>query len=167
MRRISIPSPNHSERTGEVRLIVLHTAEGARTIQELGHFFQNPAVQASSHAGVDDTPDTIGIYVHTKDKAWACVEFNSVSVNLEQCAFAAWSRDEWLQHPNMLANAAHWVRNQSKHYDIPMVALTPQQAQGSGRGVCQHRDLGAAGGGHSDCGPDYPMDHVLQMARNL
>ena len=35
----------------------------------------------------------------------------------------------------------------------------------SGRGVCQHVDLGARGGGHHDCGPGFPMDRVLDMAR--
>jgi hypothetical protein len=33
--------------------------------------------------------------------------------------------------------------------------------------VCQHSDLGAAGGGHHDCGPGYPFDRVLAMARDL
>jgi hypothetical protein len=165
VKRIWIPSPNFSARTDSVRLIVLHTAEGARTIQDLGHYFANPAVQASSHAGADDTPNTLGAYVHSKDKAWAVVAYNSASVSLEQCAFAAWSRDEWLKHPHLLDNAATWIKNQSARFDIPITPLSPAEAQGSGRGVCQHKDLGAAGGGHTDCGPGYPYDHVLSLAR--
>jgi hypothetical protein len=33
-------------------------------------------------------------------------------------------------------------------------------------GVCQHVDLGAAGGGHHDCGSAYPFEAVLAMARD-
>ena len=66
----------------------------------------------------------------------------------------------------MLDNAARWIAEESKALSIPIVALTPAQAQGSGRGVCQHADLGAGGGGHHDCGPGFPMDYVLQLARS-
>jgi hypothetical protein len=31
--------------------------------------------------------------------------------------------------------------------------------------VCQHNDLGSGGGGHWDCGPNFPIDHVLDLAR--
>jgi hypothetical protein len=31
--------------------------------------------------------------------------------------------------------------------------------------VCQHNDLGAGGGGHWDCGPSFPIDYVLDLAR--
>ena len=30
--------------------------------------------------------------------------------------------------------------------------------------MCQHADLGAAGGNHWDCGPGFPMGDVLAMA---
>lgn len=168
LTRVQIPSPNHSSRSGAgVRLIVLHTAEGARTFQDLGHFFANSSVQASSHCGADDTPNTVGQYVADSEKAWAVADFNSVSVNLELCAFAAWSRDEWLKHPNMLHNAAAWVAEEAQRFGLPIVKLTAAQAQGNGRGVCQHVDLGAAGGGHHDCGPGFPIDEVLSMAQNI
>ena len=48
LKRVWIPSPNYSSRGGAgVRLIVIHTAEGARTIESLGSYFQGN-VQASS-----------------------------------------------------------------------------------------------------------------------
>ena len=44
LRRVWIPSPNYSSRGGTaVRLIVVHTAEGATTYQSLGSFFANPS----------------------------------------------------------------------------------------------------------------------------
>lgn len=166
LRRLWIPSPNFSSRGGAgVRLIVLHTAEGARTIQSLGSFFSSPSVQASSHCGADDTPNTVGEYVHRTDKAWTVAEYNPVSVNLELCAFASWSRAEWMKHPHMLENCAHWIAEEAAAFKLPIVKLSAAQAQGSGKGVCQHRDLGAAGGGHHDCGDGFPIDHVLELAK--
>jgi hypothetical protein len=166
LKRVQIPSPNHSSRKGAaVRLIVLHTAEGALSIESLGSFFASPASQVSSHCGADDTPNTVGEYVQPAEKAWTVAAFNPISVNLELCAFASWTTSQWMQHPHMLANCAAWIREEAKRFDIPIVKLSDAEAQGSGRGVCQHSNLGVAGGGHHDCGPGFPIDHVLDLAR--
>jgi len=166
LRRVSIPSPNYSGRGGVgVRLIVLHTAEGATTYQSLGAYFQNPGVQASSHVGIDDTPGTVGEYVPRSGKAWTQANANPYSVAAELCAFAAWTTANWDAHPQMLANTAAWVAEEAAALGIPLVRLTAAQAQGGGRGVCQHADLGAAGGGHWDCGPNFPIDRVIAMAQ--
>jgi len=166
LKRIWIPSPNYSSRGGSrVRLIVLHTAEGALTIESLGGYFSNSSVQASSHVGADDKVNTVGEFVKRENKAWTQSQYNPVSVSMELCAFSSWSAAEWNRHPNMLANCAAWIAEEAAYFGIPIQKLTPSQAQGSGRGVCQHKDLGAAGGGHHDCGPDFPIDQVLEMAR--
>jgi len=65
----------------------------------------------------------------------------------------------------MLANCAAWIAEEAAAFGLPITRLTPSQAQGSGRGVCQHVDLGARGGGHHDCGAGFPMDYVLNLAR--
>lgn len=165
LKRVWIPSPNYSSRSGSgVRLIVLHTAEGARTIESLGGFFQGN-VSASSHVGADDKVNTIGEYVKRNNKSWTQSAFNSVAVSIELCGFASWSRDEWMNnHHNMLENCAKWIAEEAKYYGLPITRLNASQAQGSGRGVCQHVDLGSAGGGHHDCGSGFPMDYVLTMA---
>lgn len=165
LKRIPIPSPNYSSRGGaNVRLIVLHTAEGATTYQSLGSYFANPASQVSSHVGVDDTPNTVGEYVQRPNKAWTASNANPVAVQAEMCAFAAWSTATWNTHTNMLANVAAWIAEEAAYFKIPIVKLSPSQAQGSSAGVCQHRDLGTWGGNHSDCGDGFPIDHVLQLA---
>lgn len=164
LRRVWIPSPNYSSRGGSgVRLIVLHTAEGARTIESLGSFFQGN-VQASSHVGADDQVNTVGEYVKRGNKAWTQSNYNSVAVSIELCAFASWSTDEWHRHSNMLDNCAKWIAEEAAYYGLPITRLNASQAQGSGRGVCQHVDLGAGGGGHHDCGSGFPMDYVLTLA---
>jgi hypothetical protein len=166
LTRIWYPSPNYSSRGGAgVRLIVIHTAEGARTIESLGSWFANPSAQCSSHVGADDKAGTVGEYVKRPNKAWTQSEFNPVAVSLELCGFAAWDTAEWDRHPNMLDNCARWIAEEAAYWNVPITRLTASQAQGSDRGVCQHRDLGSRGGGHSDCGDGFPMDRVLAMAR--
>jgi hypothetical protein len=165
LKRVSIPSPNQSTRGGAgVRLIVIHTAEGATTYQSLGSYFANPSSAVSSHVGIDDTPGTVGEYVPRAAKAWTQGNANPVADAVELCAFAAWSTAQWNQHPTMLSNCAAWIAEEAAAFGIPIVKLTPAQAQGSGRGVCFHSDLGAWGGGHSDPGPGFPIDQVLAMA---
>lgn len=165
LTRVAIPSPNYSTRNpAGVRLLVVHTAEGSRTYTSLGAYFANPAVDVSSHAGIDDTPNTIGVYVRRQDNAWTQAGANGVSVSAELCGFAAWDPAEWHRHPNMLASCAAWLREEAAAFGLPLVALSAAAAQSSGRGACQHVDLGAWGGAHADCGPGFPFSEVLAMA---
>lgn len=167
LKRVWIPTQSYSSRGGSgVRLIVLHTAEGARTIESLGNFFANTANQVSSHTGADNKTNTIGEYVTRGNKAWTAANYNPVAVQLELCGFAAWSRDTWMnQNHNMLVNCGQWIREESQKLGIPITKLNDSQAQGNGRGVTQHINLGAGGGGHVDCGSGFPMDYVLDLAR--
>jgi hypothetical protein len=166
LKRVWIPSPHYSSRGGAgVRLIVIHTAEGARTIESLGSWFQNPGANCSSHVGADDKANTVGEYVSRPNKAWTQSEFNPVAVSLELCGFASWSTDEWNAHPNMLDNCAKWIAEEAAHWGIPITRLSASEAQGGGRGCCQHVDLGQRGGGHHDCGGGFPMQAVLDAAK--
>jgi hypothetical protein len=167
LKRVAIPSPNYSSRGGTgVRLIVLHTAEGATTYQSLGSYFANPASQVSSHVGIDDTPGTVGEYVPRSGKAWTAADANPYSVQAELCAFAEWDAATWNAHPVMLQNTAAWIAEEAAAYGIPIVKLSAGQAQdGITKGVCQHNDLGASGGGHWDCGPSFPINQVIAAAQ--
>ena len=166
LNRIQIPSPNQSGRGGQrVTTIVLHTAEGALTYQSLGSFFGSSSSAVSSHVGIDDTPNTEGEYVPRSQKAWTAASANPWCVQAELCAFASWDSATWQSHQTMLANTAQWIAEEAAYFGIPLVLLSESQAQDpSQMGICQHADLGSMGGGHWDCGPDFPMDQVLAMA---
>lgn len=153
---------NQSSRDGvKPRLIVLHDTEGPNVpksvedLRGLGNFFDRPGVQASSHVGVDS--DGFGAqYVPDDRKAWTQASFNPQALAIEQVGFASikvWSEPQ-------LRKTAQYIAYWSKKYGIPIVKSTE-------RGVCEHKHLGAAGGGHVDCGPAYPFDRVLQMAREF
>ena len=171
LQRVSIPSPFYSSRGGaKVTTIVLHTAEGARTYQSLGSWFQNPTANVSSHVGIDDTPNTVGEYVPRSGKAWTQGDANPYCVSAELCGFASWDNAEWNRHPTMLANCAAWIAEEAAAFAIPITKLSPAQAQSPNvPGVCQHIDLAQMGGGHVDCGPAFtapggPYDQILAMA---
>jgi N-acetyl-anhydromuramyl-L-alanine amidase AmpD len=165
LKRVWIPSPNHSSRGGSgVRLIVVHTAEGATTYQSLGNYFANPSAEVSSHTGIDDTPGTIGEYVTAGNKAWTAANANPYSIQTELCAFAEWSRGEWENHPVMLENCAAWISEEAGRYGIPIRKLSESEAAAGQAGVVGHADLGFAGNDHWDPGPGFPWDRVVSGA---
>lgn len=163
----SIPSPNYSSRRGaKPRLIIFHSAEGALTRSALGSFFARTATAASSHVGIDDTGITR--YVPDAYSAWTARNANPVSVQAELCAFAAWTRAQWLSHPGMLENAAQWAAKMSVDHGIPLVRVQNAQTV-KGTGVCCHIDItrGWGVGSHVDCGTQFPVDAVIERARQI
>jgi len=165
LNRIAYPSPNYSSRGGAtVRLLVVHTAEGATSIASLGSWFANPDAQASSHAGADDQPNTVGIYVARPDKSWTQADFNPECCSIEACGFAGWGAAEWDAHPVMVDNVGLWLGEEAAAFGIPLRLLTAGEAQGGAAGVCDHAALGARGGGHWDVGSSFPWTRALEIA---
>lgn len=161
-----ISSPNRSRRSGSpVRLVVIHTAEGARTTASLGAYFSRTSSRASSHAGVDD--HGIETYVPYSEAAWTLRSGNSISDNLELCGFAAWTRGQWLnEHRPMLDHTARWIRERCQARGIPIRKLTPAQVAAGQAGVCGHHDwtVGMRDGTHTDPGANFPWDVVIALA---
>lgn len=160
-----IPSPFHSSRGGKtVRLLVIHTSEGARTVEALGAWFQRPATKASSHAGVDDW--RIETYVPYDQAAWTTRSANSISDNLEVCGWAKWTRAEWLTHDRMLDLTAQWIKERCAARNIPLRKLTAEEVKAGYSGVIGHVDWtrGMNDGTHTDPGPNFPWDVVLTRA---
>lgn len=156
----------YSSRNGQkVRLIALHTAEGATTAESLGNYFYRNDVQASSHVGIDDTHGLQ--YVDYAYAAWTMRNANPYSENAELCGFAAWTRDQWLnQHKYMLDQAAQWIANRCHARGIPIRKLSPQQVGAGEWGVCGHADYtyGTSDGTHTDPGVNFPWDYVMEKA---
>jgi N-acetylmuramoyl-L-alanine amidase len=164
----SVPRPkitanvvNQSSRNGvKPRLIVLHTTEGHNRpglddLRGLVSFFNNPSAQVSSHVA-NDAEGNDARMVPDDRKAFTQAAFNSVALSIEQIGFASQKK---FPEPQ-LRNTALWIAHWSKRHGIPIKRSTTH-------GICQHKELGAQGGGHSDCGPNYPIDEVLSMARKM
>lgn len=161
-----IGSPNWSSRGGKkVRLLIVHTAEGAQTVESLGAWFANPNNQVSSHAGIDDK--RIETYVPYDQAAWTARSANSIADQVELCAWAKWTRDEWLgKHTTMLELLAGWLKDRAAARGIPLRKLSPAQVAAGESGVCGHVDwtIGMKDGTHTDPGTSFPWDVVMAMA---
>lgn len=154
----------------KVRLVVLHTAEGARTKESLAGYFNNNS-GASAHAGIDATGilDMVG-----RDRAaWTLGAGNPISVNAELCGFARWTRDQWLSsgtadgcvNPRqMIRNAAAWVKRECQALGIPVKVLTIGEVGSGDAGVCDHNAYNKAyrAGDHWDVGAGFPWDVFAQ-----
>jgi hypothetical protein len=163
-------SPKQSSREGaRIHGLVLHTTEGSdhpdgdSDLKTLGSIFHNE--EASAHVGVN-VRGRFGRYVPDAAKAWAVCNFNSVTLSLEQIAFAAYSKAEWFKERHaQLHGAAEFLLYGHIHYGVP---LRPGKVSGSAiveAGIFQHKDLGISGSGHSDCGDGYPQGYVTLLAR--
>lgn len=161
------PSPNQSARTSPIRLIVIHDTEshnrqGASDLEAIGALFANPSFQASAHVCTDEDGQSAR-FVPDGRKAWHCVSYNSAALGIEQIGFA--SQGEWSDR--QLRETARWVARWSKKFGIPIRRALVVNGTVLRSGVITHKQLGAAGGGHSDPGPTYHMRKMKRMARKI
>jgi N-acetyl-anhydromuramyl-L-alanine amidase AmpD len=151
-------------------LIVLHSTEShdrpdsADDLRGVGSWFQNPQAAGSAHVCTDDDGNSAR-YVGDKLKAYACAQFNSVSLSIEQIGFAAQGKAEW--EAAQLRETARWIAHWSIRHGIPITHGAVSGGTVTQRGVITHKALGALGGGHHDPGAAYPFDEVLRLARRF
>lgn len=169
-----IPTDNYSSRLGErVRLVVLHTTDGARDVDSLGAYFQTGTDQASYHAAFDD--HRAETYVPYSAAAWSIRNGNQESDNAAFCGFSAWDRAEWLRHPRMLELGAAWVADRCLARGLPIHRLSLADTAaalrnpGHSGGVIMHRDYTYATGDgtHTDAGDGLPWDVILTRAQQI
>jgi N-acetyl-anhydromuramyl-L-alanine amidase AmpD len=83
---------------------------------------------------------------------------------------ASSARAEWLDAygQQMLELVAKLVAREARQWDIPLVKLTGAGLVAGKRGICGHWDVNQAfpnNTGHTDPGPHYPWDVLLEMAK--
>jgi len=161
---ITVISPNRSSRNGvKPRIIVLHITvsrnmAGITDLRGMAEYGARPSSKVSWHILVDGEGFDARC-VPDAEKAWTQAAYNSVALSIEQIQPADMPREKWLSdYRPQLETVAGWIAKWSVTHGIPIRHSTSS-------GVCQHRDLGAAGGGHADVGPGYPFDWVLERAR--
>jgi hypothetical protein len=156
-----------------VRVLAVHTAEGALTVAALRSFFDRATAQGSSHAGADADGNladgAADGFVDYSRAAWTLRNGNAWSDNLELCAFAAWTRTQWLARPKLLEACALWLARRYKARGIPLTKLTVAQLRAQQRGVIDHDDYSDATGDgtHWDVGENFPWDVVIPRAVQL
>ena len=162
-----------SSRNGRKTIwLAVHTTEGLMSSVALRQFFDRANAQGSSHAGADSTglllDGAADGYVDHSRAAWTLRNGNPISENLEQCAWAGWTRAEWLARPKLLDAAARWLARRSKATGVPLRLIGPNGVAARQSGVIEHDDYskGTGDGSHWDCGPNYPWDVVLPLAQS-
>lgn len=171
---MTIPVNKFSSRLGErVRLLVLHTSEGARTVESLGAYLNRPEVAASYHGAVDDS--RYAAYVNYSVAAWHVRDGNQESDGLCLCGWARWTEQEWLSHGRMLDLAAAWLAERSRARGLPLRRLTDAECAAALRddqhpgGVIDHWTYTRATGDgtHTDNGKLFPFNEVLARAQRI
>src|SRR4051812_39103360 len=110
---VRIASPNFSDRSSAIRLIVIHcTASGDHPhddadLRSIGDYFHGTGSQVSAHRCVNLNGHT-AVYVRDELKAWHCMRYNGVSVGLEQIGQSStdWAND---RHAKLIDEAARNV----------------------------------------------------------
>ena len=150
---------NRSSRNGAKPCrVVVHTTEshnrpGRNDVDSVHSWFDNPAAQASSHVIIDMEGHSTTC-VLDQDKAWTQAAYNPTSLSIEFIGIAAGNEWRLAGLKKGAKFTAYWCRK----YDIPV-------KWSSVRGICGHKDLGAAGGGHVDPGPNFPRARFLALVR--
>lgn len=165
---------SESRNGATVRLLAVHTAEGCMTCADLKHFFDNEpeATAGSSHASAEESGALWGPeqgFVPYDQAAWTLRSGNHISENIELCAFAHYSRQDWLDRGKLLDACAQWLATRAHAHNIPLVKLSPAQVAAGDAGVIGHADWtqGMHDGSHYDPGPEFPWDVVIAKAQAL
>jgi hypothetical protein len=160
-------SPNASSRTGSpprrivLHITVSHNRPGLGDLNDMVDYLCKPSVQASAHI-INDAEGHDARIVADHLKAWTQAARNPDSLSIEQIEFSdKRTRAQWLkENKKQLDNTAKWCAYWCKKYGIDAVHSVSH-------GICQHSELGKAGGGHSDCGAGYPIDYVVLKTREI
>lgn len=156
--------------------IACHTSESRSRAVNLRNYCENNKV---SYHRIGDDIDIVGM-VRDSDAPWAAVGANKYAYHYcWSSSFASWSRNQWLDdNPSDGFNERNALRLGAKQ-----MAFWIQQSRDAGRpipvewiggrnrppwglnGICGHVDFGEWGGGHSDPGPNFPVEVLLSDIR--
>lgn len=142
-------TPNQSSRHGAATThLVWHATAGAYAPSL--DWLCNPAAQASAHLVTREDGAEVTQLVHLAAKAWhAYPTWNLISVGVEHASPGAGfaSSAQLAESGRIFAWLCH------------LLAIPPLHGLHRPRGIVRHRDLGAAGGGHSDGPSDQVWFH--------
>ncbi len=151
-----------------IHLIVIHSTESTGTGAAVASYFQSSGAFGSTQliAGED------GIYRSVDDLKMpaGAPGANEDGLHIEIVGLAKWTRAEWLARaPKAIEYAARAVAEWGHKYKIPLAYVNAEAIKGGkARGVTTHNDVSKAfkKSDHWDPGPGFPMDVLLEKARN-
>lgn len=152
-----------------ITLCVLHDMEYPEALtaaEDVAQFFARGSSQASAHVCVD--PDSSVRCVNDRDVAWHAPGANRQGLGIEHAGYARQTAQEWADaySSGMLARSAAIVADWCTTYGIPAVFVDAAGLRASHRGITTHWEVTkayATAGGHTDPGPNFPMDTYLDL----
>ncbi|HLS32337.1 MAG TPA: N-acetylmuramoyl-L-alanine amidase [Brevibacterium sp.] len=160
-------------RSGAPRVLVVHTFEGQDLPVERMTDYQSgrlPHQRTGSYHVVIDADGRSGRENDNEFIPWAAGwTGNRIGLHVSLAGRAAFTRAQWLARGDQLAELARWLAHESKLNDIPLEVVPVAGIRGNGRGVGSHADIARAyphETDHTDPGPEFPWDYVLELARS-
>jgi N-acetyl-anhydromuramyl-L-alanine amidase AmpD len=137
-------SPNWSERSDTIDLIVVHDTEGG--YEGAVAWFRSVASQVSAHIVLREDGGEATQCVPYAKKAWHAAAYNSRSIGLELAGLASHG-----YYQAELRHATRIVAFFLRRHKLPPILRNPAAGH-DGPGFTFHQYLGPAGGSHSDPG---------------
>lgn len=155
----------------KIRNIFIHTTENQWTTRaEDVALYQIRSQSGSYHRLVDRNKVVI---CNTDDwLTWSTGNYgNDIGLHLSFVAYAASTREQWLAEERAhgtITRAAAQVAAWSKKHNIPLVAVDGAGLRAGTRGVSTHAAARVWGTtDHTDPGAGFPMDVLLEKAKNF
>lgn len=154
-------------------LIVCHDMEHPEmpgTAHDVAAWFAGPrAPEASAHWCVDDAQ--IWGCVHEKDVAWHAPGANRNGIGIELPGYANQTPADWADPYSeaVLRRAAALAADIAARWKIPLFYVDAAGLLAGHRGVTTHAQVSKAfkKSTHWDPGPNFPMNHFLDLARGV
>lgn len=179
-----IEAANWSRQVGpqDKGLIVVHCMQAAelmKTAENVAAWFAGksrnkegkfvPAPKASAHYCVD--ADSVVCCVPSDRIAWHAPGANKEGIGIELAGYARQSRRDWLDDYGMLmlVRAGSLIAALSQKHDIPLLSLGEQGVAAGLHGIATHAIISKVfqKSTHTDPGPSFPMDRLLEYAVDL
>lgn len=151
--------------------IVFHTMEApemGETAEGTANYFHNTDVEASAHACFDS--NSVVDCVRDQDIAWHAPGLNDRSLGYEHAGYARQTPEEWSDPYTeaMLRISAQRVAAKCKQYRLPIAYVDAAGLLRRDKGITTHNDVTIAyrQGDHWDPGPNWPVNHYLDLVRH-
>jgi len=160
-----------ADRSKEIRLVVLHTAEIAETLtsaEALARWCNGSgAPRASWHFAVDS--DSITQSVKEEYVAWHAPGANRVGIGIEMCGRAAQTPEQWDDDfsRSVLWRTARLTASLCRRWNLPVQFVDAAALKYNVRGITTHAEVTKAfkQSTHTDPGKHFPMDEFLRLVR--
>ena len=150
----------------QIKWIVIHDTEsGANTAESVATYFTSSKAKGSAHLTVDDNE----CFRSLSNTAipWAAPGANTKGFHIELCAYARWTRAQWLNHMPTINRAAYKTALHAAKFGIPLTFRKAYGLKKGYKGITTHAEVSKAfDGTHTDPGVNFPMDVFMERVRH-